>query len=348
MMSPSSSSSLQLLPEEEDVSVELISVPEPRLSSLFVPLLSRNGSQLSLIKFGVAFILSEPWGLETAILFSVVPEGSLDVELLKCSLNADLEVPDDGELLFSSIGNESVETASAQDVAESPELAELLLLIFRSKVLACLCFCCIFLKASACTVSGSSTLSEDFRKSLLAALNLFRECKEELDLRPCVLPSLLGTGGGSLLVGVSGKVLEHRVGETEVFVTASSFDIDVEMLAFLQEVFVRDPSSFGFPPRTPSHNDVLSADASVKGTAGDAEFEILQATLSVCGSSECFAGTFLSDFFLTKPKTSLPRSDAVLDIDVSTDDVFIDPSSDDREAADEDFDFIPSGSTVPI
>ena len=294
----------------------------------------------------MALVLSEPWSLGTVELLSVVPEGSLDVELLKNSLNGDLEVPKDGE--FSSIGDESVATTSAQDVSESPELAELLLLILRSKVLACLCFSCILLKASACTVSGSSTLSEDLRKSLLATLNLFRECKEALDLRPCVLPSLLGTGGGSLLVGVSGKVLEHRVGETEVFVKAFSFDIDVAMLACLQEVFVRDPSSFGVPRRIPSHNYVLSVDASGKGEEEDAEFEIIQATLSACGGSECLAGIFLSDFFLTKPKTSVPRSDVVLGIDVSTDDVFIDPSSDDREVADEDVDLIPSAATVPI
>jgi hypothetical protein len=58
--------------------------------------------------------------------------------------------------------------------------------------------------------------------------------------------------------------------------------------------------------------------------------------------------TLLSGFFLTKPKTSVPRSDAVFDVDVSTNDVFIDPSSDDREVADEDFDFIPSGTAVKI
>jgi hypothetical protein len=91
----------------------------------------------------------------------------------------------------------------------------------------------------------------------------------------------LGTGGGSLIMGASGKVLEHRVGEREVFVKDSSFDIDVEMLACLQEVFVRDPSSFGVPPRIPSHNDVLSDGASEKGKADDEEFEIVQATPSV-------------------------------------------------------------------
>jgi len=341
MMSSSISSSLQLLSEQEDVSVELMSALELRVSSLIAPLVSRNGSQQALIKFCVDLVLSEPWGLGTPKLLSVVPEGSLDVELLMCSLSGNLEVPKDGE--FSSVGDDSVETASAQDVSESPELAELCLLILRSKVLACLCFSCILLKASACTVSESSTLSEDLRKSLLVTLNLFRESKEELGLRPCVLPSLLGTGGGSLLVGVLGKVLEHRVGKTGVFVKASLFVIDVAMLVCLQEVFVRDPSSSGVPPGIPSHNDVLSVDASEKGKAEDAEFEIIQATLSVCGGSECLAGIFLSDFFLIKP-----RSGAVLDIDVSSDDVFIDPSSDDREVADEDFDFIPSAAAVPV
>jgi hypothetical protein len=274
-MRTSSSSSLLLLPEEEDVSMELTSVPESEVSSLFAPFLSRNGSQQALIKFGVALVLSGPWGLGTAILLSVVPGGSLDVELLTYSLESDLEVTKDGELLFASIGNERVEPASAQDVSESPELTELLLLNLRSKVLARLCFSCIFVNASACTVSRSSTLSEDLRKSLLATLNLFRECKEELGLRHCVLPSLLGTGGGSLHVGVSGKVLEHRGGESGDFVKASSFDDDVEMLPCLQEAFVRDPSSYGVPPRIPSYNDVLSVDASEHGKADDAQLEIM-------------------------------------------------------------------------
>jgi hypothetical protein len=114
---------------------------------------------------------------------SAVPEGSLEVELLTYSLESDLEVLNDGELLFASFGNECVEPTSAQDVSESPELAELVLSNLRSKVLARLCFSCSFLNASACSVSGSSTLSEDLRKSLLATLNLFRECKEELGLR---------------------------------------------------------------------------------------------------------------------------------------------------------------------
>ena len=137
-MSSSSSSSLQLLPEEEEDSVDLTSVPESRVSRLIAPLVSRNGSQQDLIKFGVALVLSEPWGSGTAKLLSVVPEGSLDVELLQCSLNGNMEVPKDGE--FSSIRDESVETASAQGVSESPEPTELLLLILRWKVLACLCF----------------------------------------------------------------------------------------------------------------------------------------------------------------------------------------------------------------
>ena len=113
------------------------------------------------------------------------------------------------------------------------------------------------------------------------------------------------------------------------------------MLACLQE------SPFGFTRRLPSHNDVSSIDASAKVKAEDAEFEIIQATQSVCGVSE-LAGTFLSNFFLTKPKTSVPRSYAVLDIDVPTDEVFIDPSSDDREVAGKDFDLILSGAAVPI
>jgi hypothetical protein len=172
---------------------------------------------------------------------------------------------------------------------------------------------------------------------------LFRESKEELGLRPCVLPSLLGTGGGSLLVGGLGKVLEHRDGETGVFVKASSFVNDVAMLVCLQELFVRDPSSSGAPPGIPSHNDVLSVEASEKGKAEDTEFEIIHATLSVCGGSECLASTFLSYYFLIKP-----RSGAVFDIDVSSYDVFIDPLSDDREVADENYDFIPSGAAVPV
>jgi hypothetical protein len=67
MMRPSSSSSLLLLPEEEDVSMELASVPESEVSSLFVSFVSRNDSQLALIKFGVTFVPSGGWDLGTAI-----------------------------------------------------------------------------------------------------------------------------------------------------------------------------------------------------------------------------------------------------------------------------------------
>jgi hypothetical protein len=149
-------------------------------------------------------------------------------------------------------------------------------------------------------------------------------------------------------VGVSGKVLEHTVGETEVFVKASSFDEDVERLACLGEAFVRDPSPDGVPARIPSYDDVLSVDASEKVKADDAHLEVIQATFSVPGGSACFGGTFVRDFFLTEPKLSVPHPEAVVDIDVSADDVFVEPSSDDREVAEEDFDFIPSGVVVPI
>jgi hypothetical protein len=169
------------------------------------------------------------------VCLSPVPEGTVGVELPEYSFESDLEARKEVKAVFPSIDREYVRS-------ESPELVELLLLNFRSEVLACLCFSCSFLNASAWRALGSSTLSADLRKSLLATPNLFRECNEEEVFKLCVLLSLFGTGGGSLHVGVSGRPFEQQVGKDGVFVKGPSFDDDFDTLTSVEGIFVRHPS----------------------------------------------------------------------------------------------------------